>query len=118
MQPIASYLLHRHSPLCPPAWRWDWAQAFVDSGRRRPRNLDDAALAALRLAHHLRDHGDDHAQGMDKESSCELVALQIYEGNPARRMLVEAWILSGETDAPIGQRLGIEPAVVGHYEML
>ena len=33
-------------------------------------------------------------------------------------MLVEAWILSGETDAPIGQRLGIEPAVVGDYEQI
>jgi len=115
MQPIASYLLHRHSPLCPPSWRWGWAQAFVDFGRPRPRNLDEAALSALRLSSALHGRiGPNDAHHL----ATSLAALAVYQGPRQQRDMLDAWLLSGETDAPIGHRLGIEPAVVGDYEQI
>jgi len=115
MQPIASYQLQRNCPVCPPSWRWGWAQAFVDFGRPRPRNLDDAALAALRLSSALHGRiGPNDAHHL----ATSLAALAVYQGPRQQRDMLDAWLLSGETDAPIGQRLGIEPAVVGDYEQI
>ena len=118
MQPIASYLLHHQSPLCPPAWRWGWGQRVVGDGRPWPDDIDHAGLATLRLAQHVVGEGGGTPGDIDGQLTAELAALAIYRGEPTRRMLAEAWILSGQCDAEVGQRLGIEPAVVGQYERL
>lgn len=117
MHIASSYSLNHFSPLCPADWRWQWACAFVESGRPRPRNLDAAAIAALRLARHLQPRNNGHFQVMD-EPSRELAAFHVYKDDPQQRDLLEMYLLAGETDDAIGQRLGREPPVIGAYEEL
>lgn len=115
MQFISDYQLQRHDPLRLPSWRWQWAQAFIASGRPRPRNLDDEAIAALAFARAL-DRGDS-ASGSGRLKS-SVAALAVYQRPCEQRDLLEAWVLSGATDCEIAQQLNIEPAVVAEYSML
>ena len=103
-----------------PDWRWRWAAAYVEAGRRIPRSCTDAVVrrahSFLRRWKAARTEPDDKA--LRREFPDIHAAHAIYAAADRVRWIVEAGILADQSPETLGAYLDVPAAVVESYEGL
>lgn len=93
-----------------PHWRWDRAGRLLVTGRRLDRRVDDDWVAAARQAH--------SRPTSEMKDGVVRSAHDIWQGDPAVRHELEAWLLTDEPLTEVAKRLRLSAEVVAAYEAL
>src|SRR5580700_10657806 len=91
------------SPFRRPEWRWLRANFLVQYHRRVDRRIDDDAVVDLR--DYLKIITGSCPRRLSPTNECIQSAVALYEEMPAaRRLMIEAYLLSGERFEAVAAR--------------
>lgn len=106
------------SPFHRPSWRWDRASILVTSGRRIVGR--DKEPGVVRCAAFLRDlraaSTPRKRAGVERRHPSLAAAYAVYEAGGDARVVLEARLLSGQSDAEVAIATGLDQAVVAAFE--
>lgn len=113
--------LSQENPFRPAGWRWQLAVRVAEGVQVPRRYGDDWVGVGVRLARGLmacRSRADRQRSPLRKQLPAPLAALEVFEGHPVGRSMLEAFLISGHPREAIAEELAFSVEVVRSYERL
>jgi len=108
------------NPFRSPSWRWERASELVNRQGASSLEMDDEPTRKSVAFLQALEAFVAAAQSRSLPAWMRPLhdALQLYERGGNQRLLVEAWLLAGQSIAAVAEACGLEPETVAWYEAL